>query len=104
MAVRARGAFGIKTLSAVRGCGVHSNERHVYQFQLGALELERTRRLREKQAAIIRIVSLDGRLLEIEAAIRRHQEALGTTSGVGRASPVLKTRTGASERRRTLRY
>ena len=46
------------------------------QFQLASLELERTRRAREKQAAARRIGDIDARLVEIDGLIRKHQDAL----------------------------
>lgn len=77
MGVRVRGVQRIRTLASVLGTGAHSNERHVHQFQLASLELERTRRAREKQAAVRRIMDIDARLVEIDERIRSHQEALG---------------------------
>ena len=65
MVVRARGVQGIKTLASILGTGAHSNERHVHQFQLASLELERTRRARERQSALRRIKDIDERLVEI---------------------------------------
>ena len=105
MGVRARGASALKTLAAVRGSGVHSNERHVHHFQIASLELERSRRARERQAAVSRIATLDARLLEIDALIRRHQEALGGAGGGGGAGqPRRETRPAANHKRRTLHY
>jgi hypothetical protein len=81
MSIRSRGAKDVKTHSSVFGSGAHSNERHVHQFQLAALELERTRRDREKQAALRRLADLESRLLEIEALMIKRREALGLVSG-----------------------
>lgn len=97
MAIRGPGVAQIKTLGAIRGSGGHANERHVHQFQIAVLELERTRRTRERQAAMDRVQGLDTRLGEIEAAIRKHQEALGIP-GARREAPA------AGEPRHTLRY
>lgn len=105
MGVSARGVSEIKTLAAVRGCGVHSNQRHVHQFKIASLELERARRTREKEAVMNRSKTLDSRLLEIDALIRKHQEALATTSrDAGCDKPMPETRAAANEQRRTLRY
>jgi len=106
MGIQARGVAQIKTLSAIRGSGIHSNERHVHQFQIASLELEHSRRTRERQAAVNRINLLDTRLLEIDALIRKHQEALGvaSTSDMPRHRPVLEKQPGANEKRRTIRY
>jgi hypothetical protein len=77
MSIRARGAQEIRTHAAVQGSCSHSNERHVIQFQLAALELERTRRNREKEAALRRVRDIDRMLLEIEEIMRRNHEILG---------------------------
>lgn len=100
MPARSRGVAHLKTLAAVRGSGVHSGERHVHQFQLALLELEKTRRLHERQAALGRLRELDDRLAEIDALIRRDLEAAG-------AAPVSAPsgeRGTATTQRRTLRY
>jgi len=52
-------------------------ERHVVQFKIGCLELDRMRRLKEKSAALERIQRIDARIAEIDAEIRRHQLCLG---------------------------
>ncbi|MBI5524882.1 MAG: hypothetical protein HY897_00965, partial [Deltaproteobacteria bacterium] len=65
MAMKIRSAKEIKTLSSVLCSGVHLNERHVHEFKLGALELERARRARERQSAIRRIKDIDARLAEV---------------------------------------
>ena len=106
MAVQLRRVKEIKTLSSVLGSGVHSNERHVRQFQLGALELERTRRSRERQAALRRIKDLEERLAQIDALISKHQESLritGTGAAAGARAPARAAET-TSAARRVLRY
>lgn len=107
MSARARGMQAIKTLSAVRGTGAHSNERHVHQFQLASLELEHTRLGREKEAAFQRIGDIDARLAEIDHLIDSHQEALGLQSITALVSErrIAKNPGGeAVESRRVLRY
>ena len=111
MSVRAKGMQAIKTHSAVLGGGSQSNERHVHQFQLAALELERTRRTREKQAALRRVGDIDRVLSEIEKVMRRHQTALGlfdVEAGPPGETPVPVGPTGESEmavtKRRVLKY
>lgn len=106
MTARARGVSQIKTLAAIRGSGVHANERHVHQFQIASMELEKSRRLRERQAAMNRVSNIDARLIEIEALIQKHQAALGV-AGVTNGPhdpPMPETKAGANEKRRTLRY
>lgn len=108
MSIRSRGAQDVKTHSSVFGSGAHSNERHVQQFQLAALELERTRRSREKEAALRRLADLEARLGEIEALMIKRREALGLVSG---DQPDTERKAGRKERgeapaepRRVLRY
>jgi hypothetical protein len=110
MSARARGAQEIRTHSAVLNSSTHSNERHVLQFQLAALELERTRRNREKQAALRRIRDIDRMLLEIEEIMSRNQELLGFRGPVagapGERAPAAREEEGeaAALKRRVLRY
>ena len=105
MGIHLRGVTQIKTLAAVRGCGVHSNERHVHHFQVASLELEKARRTRERQAAVKRIKNLDARLAELDALIQKRQQALaiGTTAAAC-DRPVKSAKQATSEKRRTLRY
>ena len=106
MPVRVKGVSQTRTMAAVRGCGVHSNERHVHHFQMASLELERSRRTRERQAAVERIKTIDARLLEIDALIRKRLAALGMSGDDGRAAggPAPEASAAPSQRRRTLRY
>jgi hypothetical protein len=110
MSGRLRGLQEIRTHSAVLGGSAQTNERHVLQFQLAALELERTRRNREKQAALRRVGDIDRTLSEIEKVMRQHQTALGLrdveTSAPGAGPAVAKEGEGeaAGIRRRVLKY
>ena len=56
--------------SALRG------QRHVVQFQLGVLELERTRREQERQTARRTIAHVERRLRQLDALIRARQDVL----------------------------
>ena len=106
MAIPIRGLQEIKTLSAVVSSGDGLNERHVLQFRLGALELECTRRRRERHAAFKRIKDIDARLAEIDALIHKCRETLDGT-GVdaaakrGASNRAVET---AGKRRHVLRY
>ena len=108
MTIRSRGAQDVRTHSSVFGSGAHSNERHVHQFQLAALELERTRRDREKQAALRRLADLETRLLEIELLMMKRREALGLVSGdqpdIERKAARKEAGQGPAGPRRVLRY
>jgi hypothetical protein len=59
-------------------------ERHVVQFQLGVLELERTRREQERQTARQKVEQVERRLREIEAQIRERQDVLDRDQRYGR--------------------
>lgn len=103
MGIRAKGASGIKTLASIRGSGVHSSERHVHQFQIASLELERTRRTQERQSTLNRLKSLEERLAGIDEEIRKHQAALGQgTPSLEESRPAAEPKAEDSERRRQL--
>lgn len=112
MGARLKGVSSLKTMSAVRGSGAHSNERHVHQFQIASLELERTRRVQEQEAALRRLKNLEVRVAEIDALIRKHQEALGAVVPAAPdaapltpdAAPASEPKAEPAEKRRTLRY
>jgi septal ring factor EnvC (AmiA/AmiB activator) len=100
---RTKGVSSIRTLASIRGSGAHSGERHVHQFQIASLELERTRRTQERQSTLNRLKNLEERLAGIEALIRQHQEALGTS---GPRPERVKTEAKIEEngKRNKLRY
>jgi len=79
MTVPCKSLQHIRTLSGSIATGAHSKELHIHHFKIGCLELERTRKLTEKQAAEKRIQGIDVRLREIEAEIRRRQSLLART-------------------------
>ena len=62
------------------------NPRHVVQFQLGVLELERTRREQERRTAQQKVDQLDGRLRQIDVEIREREDTLGRHRRPGRHS------------------
>lgn len=101
MPIKVKGVSSLRTLGAIRGCG-SSNERHVFQFQIASLELERSRREKERDVAMNRIKAIDDRVMEIDSLIRKHLEALGTPSYLVSTRNVAST--AISEKRRTLRY
>jgi hypothetical protein len=103
MSGHTRGVQEIRTLSAVLGAGIHANERHVHQFQLASLEFERTRRCRERDAAVKRIREIDRLLVEIDETMRRHQEALGLKSDASDPSKA-STSGDTPAKPRVLRY
>ena len=93
----------IKTMTSVLRAQGRSNERHVHQFQLAALELEQVRRTRERKAAFDRVREVDARLVKIEALIQEHHRSLGlrVEPGAANAHPPVAA---AAPRRRVLRY
>jgi len=60
--------------------------RHVVQFQLGVLELERTRREQERRTAQQKIDQVERRLRQIDALIRERQDTLDRHRRPGRHS------------------
>jgi len=60
--------------------------RHVVQFQLGVLELERTRREQERRTAQQKIDQVERRLRQIDALIRERQDTLDRHKRPGRTS------------------
>ena len=99
MPIRVKSVSGTRTLAAVRGSGVHSKDRHVKAFQIASLELERTRKMRELQAARARMGALLERLREVDALIKKHYADLGVVSidVVEEPAPPLR-------KRQTIRY
>jgi predicted alpha/beta-hydrolase family hydrolase len=55
---------------------MRTTARHVYQFQVAVLELERTRRRQEQRAMKERLEQIEQRLREITAEIAARQRAL----------------------------
>lgn len=100
MTIRPKSVSGTRTLATTRCSGSHSKDRHVKAFQIAALELERTRKMREIEAARARTGSLLERLREIDALIARHQADLGVVSlEVSEEPPPPPVR-----KRQTIRY
>lgn len=59
----------LKTLSQLAPGRARKIDRHIHQFQIACLELERTRRFNELAAAQARVEGLNQRLAEIDAEI-----------------------------------
>ena len=102
-----RGLPEVKTLAGAGSAGTHPKERHVLQFKIGCLELERSRRLKEKTVALDRIQSIEARMAVIDAEIRKHHENLGyagSPSAAWEAGGGADRAPGAAQARRTIRY
>jgi hypothetical protein len=97
--IRVKSVSGTRTLSVVRGSGTNSKDRHVRAFQIASLELERTRRMREYQAARDRVKSLTERLQQVDALIAKIRAELGTPDPIGGERPA-----APPARRQTIRY
>ena len=104
---RLKGLQEVKTLAGTGGPGVRPKERHVLQFKIGSLELELTRRLKEKATALERIREIDARISQIDLEIRKHHENLGYGGSPTAARDAASTQDGApgsAQTRRTIRY
>ena|SRR5436190_8047929 len=106
MGAQPRRVREIKTHASIFKSGTHSDERHVHQFQLASLELEHTRRSREKQTVLRRLVDIETRLDKIKGLIRQHQAVLGLSQdGTNRERPQATEREHpAPTKRRILHY
>lgn len=106
MAGRTANSKKLTTLASLTGRRVRQDvPKHVHHFQLASIELERSRRERERAGAIERVAQLEERLAELEELVRQHQRALGIGNDDkddgGQSAP---TRGTPLEKRRTLRY
>lgn len=86
-----------RTLSDIKThSGRVSGDHQTYRdyFQVGALELERWRRTREREAASSRIASIDGRIADIdkekEALLAGAVVACATADSKGKLAPTEK--------------
>jgi len=71
----------IKTISQLVGGRAKKTERHVHQFQIACLELERTRRMKELGIAMDRVTSLNTRLAAIESEMEQHRQQMPPLPG-----------------------
>lgn len=74
---RTKGCTQIKSLASLKKSGSQSGDRHVRHFQVASLEIERARRLKERQDAVDRLEANNRRLDEIDGLLRGHYQALG---------------------------
>jgi len=102
----------LKTLSQLAPGRARKIDRHIHQFQIACLELERTRRTNELAAAVARVDGLNLRLVEIEAEIEQRQREMTPLPGhhppapqAPAQQPPPKRHLAASrDTRQTLRY
>lgn len=66
----------IKTIGQIGTGRTRTTERHVHQFKIASLELERTRRSKDLASALARVAEINKRLGEIEAEMERHRVAM----------------------------
>ncbi len=91
----------LTTLASLTGRRVRQDvPKHVHHFQLASIELERSRRERERAGALERVAHIEERLAELEEMVRQHQRALG----IGNSGQSTPSRGAPLDRRRTLRY
>jgi hypothetical protein len=65
--------------------------RHVHQFRIGAIELERSRQLVVRAAYAKRVADIDERLVAIEREIKQHQAVLSTMPYLPGGPPLCGT-------------
>ena len=97
----------VRSMAGAGGAVARPKERHVLQFKIGCLELERSRRLKEKEVALDRIRAIDQRVGAIEAEIRTHHQNLGyagTPLADRDATAVEAGAPGSAQPRRMIRY
>lgn len=106
MSGRTRGIGVIRTLAGAKRNGAQPKERHVAQFKIGCLELERSRRLKQKAVALDLVRGIDERVTGIEAEIRRLHEALGYEGSppADREGSTAGGEPETAQPRRTIRY
>jgi len=66
MAIRTRPPRSVSDIKTHSGRAKNKHETYRNYFQVGALELERWRREREREAASARIADIDNRILDID--------------------------------------
>lgn len=81
MSITAKGCTQVKSLASLKKSGSHSGDRHVRHFQVASLEMERSRRLKDREDAMQRLLAHDKRLDEIDVLLRGHYDALGLVDG-----------------------
>jgi hypothetical protein len=113
----------IKTIGQIGTGRTRTTERHVHQFKIASLELERTRRSKDLANALARVAEISKRLGEIEAEMEQHRVAMpplaalpenrkvdvtlantGTTARPDAARTNAAQAGASSSKRRTLRY
>jgi hypothetical protein len=67
MAINARSPRSVSSIKTHSGRASGSNETHRDYFKVGALELERSRRVKERDAANSRIAIINARIAEIDS-------------------------------------
>lgn len=81
MSITAKGCTQVKSLASIKKSGSHSGDRHVRHFQVASLEMERSRRLKDREDAARRVQEHDLRLDAIDVLLREHYDALGLVNG-----------------------
>jgi len=66
MAIRSRPPRSVSDIKTHSGSTKNNHETYRNYFQVGALELERWRREREREAAALRIAEIDNRISDID--------------------------------------
>lgn len=98
----------LRTLSQLAPGRARKIDRHIHQFQIACLELERTRRTNELATAMARVDGLNQRIVEIEAEIEQRQREMTplppAPSSPVQAPPPTRHVAASRDTRQTLRY
>jgi hypothetical protein len=95
MAIQKRIPRGLRDLRTLSGRVDAGSIPYRGYMKIACLEMERTRREKEKDSAIHRIRSIDARFQDIEAEKHRLLSALGERDDGGSAGPVQTSSSGA---------
>lgn len=101
--MRRRGLRDVRNSAARLGRRDAAKERPLLQFQLGCLELERSRLLSERQAATRRLAEIDERCAAIDQMMAQYSAALDRPAGAAPAPAEAPGGAGPAPGR-TLRY
>ena len=86
MAMRTRPPRSVSDIKTHSGSTKNNHETYRNYFQVGALELERWRREREREAAALRIAEIDNRISDIDNEKKKLLEEADVAQGKSAAT------------------
>jgi len=86
MAIRSRPPRSVSDIKTHSGSTKNNHETYRNYFQVGALELERWRREREREAAALRIAEIDNRISDIDYEKKKLLEEADLAQGKSAAT------------------